>query len=165
VFLSFLVQPCQKLFKRKIINLYNVIRTRFLTGIIRESYRYRETPRNPSAFYSYISYKISINQIHFTLLNIDLHCLLKTQLPEDRQPLTRTIRYRLLLSDINFWRRCRGVSAYSRDNSVGQGYRWITLLVTSFHSLLILFFFYLFSFICLFCCFDLFCFTVHERLG
>uniref|UniRef100_A0A2N9EFX0 Retrotransposon gag domain-containing protein n=1 Tax=Fagus sylvatica TaxID=28930 RepID=A0A2N9EFX0_FAGSY len=39
------------------------------------------------------------------------------------------IQYRLLLSDINFWRRCWGVSAYSRDNSVGQGYQWITLLI------------------------------------
>ena len=40
----------------------------------------------------------------------------KHKLPEDRQPLIRTTKYRLLLSDINFWRRCRGVSAYSRDN-------------------------------------------------
>jgi hypothetical protein len=31
--------------------LYIVIRTRFLTEITRESYWYRETPQNPSAFY------------------------------------------------------------------------------------------------------------------
>ena len=119
--------------------MYTIIRIRFLTGITRESYWYRETPRNPSSFYSYISYKICISQIHFTLINIDLYSLLKTQLPEDRQPLTCTLRYRLLLSNINFWHRCRGVSTYSRDNSVEQGYRWITLLVISFHFLLILF--------------------------
>jgi small-conductance mechanosensitive channel len=91
---------------------------------------------------------------------------LKTQLPEDRQSLTRTTKYRLLLSDINFWRRCREISVYSRDNSVGQSYRWITLLVILFHSLLILFFFYLFSVICLFCCFYLFvllCMSVWVR--
>jgi hypothetical protein len=34
---------------------------------------------------------------------------------------------------------------------VKQGCRWITLLVTSFHSLLILFFFYLFYFVALIC--------------
>ncbi len=64
--------------------MYTVIRTRFLTGITRESYCYRETPQNPSAFYSYISYK-SFNFYFYKHL---IHCLLKTQLLEDRQSFT-----------------------------------------------------------------------------
>ena len=37
--------------------MYIVIRTRFLTGITRESYWYRETLQNPSAFYILNFYK------------------------------------------------------------------------------------------------------------
>ena len=43
-----------------------------------------------------------------------------------------------------------------------QGCQWITLLVTSFHSLLILFFFYLFYFVALIC-FVLLCMSVWVR--
>jgi hypothetical protein len=83
------------------MNLYTVIRTRFLTGIARETYQYREPPRNPNAFL-HISHKISINQSISPFLEIVLHCLLKTQLPEDRQPLTSYYKVPLIIERNQF---------------------------------------------------------------
>ncbi len=59
---------------------------------------YRETPRNPSAFYSLVFNK----QIHFTIINIYLHCLLETQTPWGSTTLFPcATKHRLLLSDIS----------------------------------------------------------------
>ena len=93
-------------------------------------------------------YIYSLQNFHKPNLSY-LSCILnyivfwKHKLLEDRQPLTCTTRYRLLLSDINFWSRCRGVSAYSRDNFffgnfVPFSFHFVFLLVIFFYLFILL---------------------------
>ena len=106
----------------------------------------------------------SQNQIHFTLFKYWFTLSFEnTTLWGSTTPYTLCYKHRLLLNDINFWHRCQGVSTYSRDNSAGQGFRWITLLVISFHSFFILFFFYLFIYFVALTCFVLLCMSVWVR--
>ena len=129
----------------------------FLTRITMNHTGIEKHPETLVPFY--INYLQNFHKPNLSYLSCILNYIIfwKHKLPEDRQPLTRTTRYRLLLSDINFWRRCRGVSAYSRDN-----FFFGNFVLFSIHFVFLLVIFFI---IYLFCCFDLFCFTVHERLG
>jgi hypothetical protein len=60
----------------------------------------KKTPQNLSALLHIFFTKFPQTKSILPFLHIELYCLLKIQNSEDRQPLTRTTRYRLLLSDI-----------------------------------------------------------------
>ena len=82
--------------------------------------------------------------IHFTLLDIVLHCLLKTQLPEDRQPLTPYYKVPLIIERNQYVQpkmaRSRPTSHQTLDSRfesirrprmikppVSEARRWVTL--------------------------------------
>ena len=99
--------------------------------------------------------------IHFTILNIDLHCLLKHKLPEDRQPLSIVLqapfiieRHQLLAplpGSFGLFKRQFRETRSPVDHSIGN------FIPFSLNSVFLLFIY----FVALIC----FCFIVHERLG
>ena len=99
--------------------------------------------------------------IHFTILNIDLHCLLKHKLPEDRQPLSIVLqapfiieRHQLLAplpGSFGLFKRQFRETRSPVDHSIGN------FIPFSLNSV--------FSFIYLFCCFDLFLFYCAWAFG
>ena len=88
--------------------MYIVIRARFSPRITRESYRYRETPQNPSAFYILNFHKPNPFYPFKQLITLSFE---NTSSLRIDNPLHCTTKYRLLLSDIN---------SYLYDHSLHQ---------------------------------------------